>query len=164
VKIPSKAWVAALAFAACSALAQNFSAGAIRIEHPYARATTGGQSTGGAYMSFVNEGGNDRLLSASAPVAKAVELHDMRLEADVMKMRRVDGIDLGGGKTVELKPGGYHVMFIGLNEPLVAGTTFPLLLHFQHAGAVAISVRVEAPGDTQRQRAGFTVPARARPA
>jgi periplasmic copper chaperone A len=166
VKIPSQAWAAALAFAACTALAQNFSAGAIRIEHPFARATVGGQPTGGAFMTFVNEGETDRLLSASAPIAKSVELHEMRLEGDVMKMRQVDGIDLGGGKTVELKPGGYHIMFVGLNAPLVAGTSFPLLLHFQKAGAVAISVKVEAPGDTMRPRADvsrFSAPAPAAP-
>ena len=109
---------AALVLATFAAQAHDFKAGAITIGHPYARATAAGQSTGGGFMKFVNAGGNDKLLSVSAEVSK----------------------------TVELKPGGYHVMFVGLKAPLKAGDKFPLKLKFEKAGDVTVEVNVEVPG------------------
>jgi copper(I)-binding protein len=97
-------------------------------------------------MSFVNTGVGDRLVSASAEVAASVELHEMKLEGDVMKMRQVDGIELGGGLTTELKPGGFHVMLVGLKGPLVEGASFPMKLKFEKAGEVTVEVKIEAPG------------------
>ena len=137
---------AALALATFAAHAHEFKAGAITIGHPHARATAVGQPTGGGFMKLINGGGNDKLLSVSAEVSKAVELHEMKMEGDVMKMRQVEGIDLQAGKTVELKPGGYHVMFIGLKAPLKAGDSFPVKLKFEKAGEVTVDVKVEAPG------------------
>ena len=137
---------AALALTTFAAHAHEFKAGAITIGHPYARATAVGQPTGGGFMKLINGGGNDKLLSVSAEVSKAVELHEMKMEGDVMKMRQVEGIDLQAGKTVELKPGGYHVMFIGLKAPLKAGDSFPVKLKFEKAGEVTVDVKVEAPG------------------
>lgn len=136
----------AIALAAIAAHAHEFKAGAITIGHPYARATAAGQPTGGGFMKFVNGGGTDKLLSVSAEVSKTVELHEMKMEGDVMRMRQVDGIELQAGKTVELKPGGYHVMFIGLKAPLKAGDKFPVKLKFEKAGEVTVEVKVEAPG------------------
>ena len=135
-----------LALVALAAHAHDFKAGAITIGHPYARATAAGQPTGGGFMKFVNGGGKDKLLSVSADVSKTVELHEMKMEGDVMRMRQVDGIELQAGKTVELKPGGYHVMFIGLKAPLKAGDKFPVKLRFEKAGEVTVEVKVEAPG------------------
>ena len=137
---------AALALATCAAHAHEFKAGAITLGHPYARATAVGQPTGGGFMKLINGGGNDKLLSVSAEVSKTVELHEMKMEGDVMRMRQVDGIELQAGKTVELKPGGYHVMFIGLKAPLKAGDSFPVKLKFEKAGEVTVDVKVEAPG------------------
>ncbi len=137
---------AALVLATFAAQAHDFKAGAITIGHPYARATAAGQPTGGGFMKFVNAGGNDKLLSVSAEVSKTVELHEMKMEGDVMRMRQVDGIELQAGKTVELKPGGYHVMFVGLKAPLKAGDKFPLKLKFEKAGDVTVEVNVEVPG------------------
>ena len=137
---------AALTLATFAAHAHEFKAGAITVGHPYARATTAGQPTGGGFMKLINGGGNDKLLSVSADVSKAVELHEMKMEGDVMKMRQVDGIELQAGKTVELKPGGYHVMFIGLKAPLKSGDSFPVKLKFEKAGEVTVDVKVEAPG------------------
>ena len=137
---------AALTLASFAVHAHEFKAGAITIGHPYARATAVGQPTGGGFMKLINGGGNDKLLSVSAEVSKAVELHEMKMEGDVMKMRQVEGIDLQAGKTVELKPGGYHVMFIGLKAPLKAGDSFPVKLKFEKAGEVTVDVKVEAPG------------------
>jgi periplasmic copper chaperone A len=137
---------AALTLATFAAYAHEFKAGAITIGHPYARATAAGQPTGGGFMKFVNAGGNDKLLSVSAAVSKSVELHEMKMEGDVMKMRQVEGIELPAGQTVELKPGGYHLMFIGLKAPLKAGDSFPVKLKFEKAGEVTVDVKVEAPG------------------
>lgn len=136
----------ALAFASMVAAAHEFKAGAIAIGHPYARATAAGQPIGGGFMKLANDGpAADKLLSASAPVAGSVELHTMRMEGDVMRMRQVDAIDLPAGATVELKPGGLHMMFIGLKQPLKAGDKFPLTLRFEKAGEVTVQVNVEAP-------------------
>ena len=137
---------AVLALATFAAHAHEFKAGAITIGHPYARATAAGQPTGGGFMKFVNGGANDKLLSVSAEVSNSVEIHEMKMEGDVMKMRQVDGIELPASKTVELKPGGYHVMFIGLKAPLKVGDKFPVKLKFEKAGEVTVEVKVEAPG------------------
>ena len=140
--------LATLALGLCAALAQahSFKLGAIDIGHPYARATVAGQPAGGGYLTLQNAGADDRLLSASADVAKSVELHSMSMEGDVMKMRQVEAIDLPKGKLVELKPGGLHIMFIGLKAPLKAGDSFPMTLKFEKAGEVTVEMKVEAPG------------------
>lgn len=146
MKLESILCASVLALTIAAVQAQSFKAGAITIEHPYARATAAGQPSGGGYLTLVNGGGTDRLLSASADVSKSVELHEMKLEGDVMRMRQVDGIELPAGKTVQLKPGGFHVMFLGLKAPLKAGESFPLTLRFEKAGQVSVDVKVEAAG------------------
>ncbi len=142
------AGIALFAFLSTSAVqAHDFKAGAITIGHPYARATAAGQPIGGGFMKLVNAGaGADRLVSVNAAVSKSVELHMMTMEGDVMRMRQVDSIELPAGKTVELAPGGYHVMFVGLKAPLKAGESFPVKLRFEKAGDVTVNVKVEAPG------------------
>ena len=135
----------ALGLAALFADAHQFKLGAITIGHPYARATVAGQPTGGGYMSFANAGPADKLVAISADVSTSVELHTMTMEGDVMRMRQVDAIELASGKTVELKPGGYHVMFVGLKAPLKAGDKFPAKLKFEKAGEVDVTFNVEAP-------------------
>ena len=146
--------LATLALGLCAALAQahSFKLGAIDIGHPYARATVAGQPAGGGYLTLQNAGADDRLLSASADVAKSVELHSMSMEGDVMKMRQVEAIDLPAGKTVELKPGGLHIMFIGLKAPFKAGDKFPLKLKFEKAGEVTVQVNVEATGASHEMK------------
>lgn len=134
-----------LAVAAIAAHAHDYKLGAIVIDHPYARFTVAGQTAGGGFVKFDNQGGADRLLSASAPVCERVEMHVMRMEGDVMRMRQLETIELPAGKTVELKPGGLHLMFVGLKAPLKAGESFPLKLKFEKAGEVTVDVKVEAP-------------------
>jgi len=129
---------------ALSAQAHDFKLGNIRIDHPYARATAAGQPTGGAYLKLDNQGGDDRLLSASAPVSRSVEMHSMTMDGDVMRMRQVQAIELPAGKTVELKPGGLHIMLVGLKAPLKAGDSFPMKLTFAKAGEVTVGVMVQA--------------------
>lgn len=131
---------AALTVATVSAFAQA----AVKVEQPWARATVPGQPAGGGYFKLTNSGAAaDRLLSVSADVSASVELHSMSMEGDVMRMRQIDGIDVPAGGSVELKPGGLHVMFIGLKAPLKVGATFPVTLKFAKAGDVKATVEVK---------------------
>lgn len=114
------------------------------VANAWARPTVAGQSGGGGFLTITGGVAADRLLSASAAVAPTVELHTMAMDGNVMRMRRVDAIDVPAGKTVELKPGGLHVMFVGLVQPLQAGTRFPLTLRFEKAGDVKVDVQVTA--------------------
>ena len=135
-----------LIVAATAAHAHSFKLGNIDIGHPYARATVAGQPIGGGFLKLNNRGGDDKLLSATAAVSASVEMHAMNMDGDVMRMRQVDAIPLPAGKALELKPGGYHLMFVGLKAPLNAGDKFPLKLKFEKAGEVEVMVNVEAPG------------------
>ena len=141
-------WIGATALmlATFTTHAHDYKIGAISVGHPYARSTGAGQPIGGGFLKLVNGGEADRLVSASADVSKSVELHEMKMEGDVMRMRQVDGIALQAGQTVELKPGGYHLMFVGLKAPLKAGDSFPMKLKFEKAGEVTVDVKVEAAG------------------
>ena len=137
---------AALTLCVASALAHEYNAGALKIGHPYSRPTAPSQSIGGGYLKLVNNGpAADRLVSASTPVAKSVELHSMRMEGDVMRMREIGSIEIPPGQTVELTPGGMHLMLMGLKAPLVAGQRFPLKLGFEKAGEVTVDVTVDSP-------------------
>ena len=100
-----------------------------------------GQTAGGGYLKLQNSGPADRLVGASAPVSSSVELHSMTMEGDVMRMRQLEAIDVPAGKTVELKPGGLHLMLMGLKAPLKAGDSFVLKLRFEKAGEVAVPSR-----------------------
>ncbi len=140
------ALLALVALAAAASGTHAYQIGSIKIDHPYARATAPGQPAGGGYMTLINGGVADRLVSASAGVSRSVELHEMKMEGDLMKMRQVDGIEMSRGSTVELKPGGFHVMFIGLKAPLREGASFPMKLTFEKAGELTVEVEVEAPG------------------
>jgi copper(I)-binding protein len=116
----------------------------VKIEQPWARPTVEGQMAGGAFLKIQNVGGADRLLSASSSAAAMVQLHTMSVEGNVMKMREVETIELPAGKTVELKPGGLHIMLMGLKAPLKAGSGVPLTLKFEKAGAVTVNLTVAA--------------------
>jgi len=129
------------------AQAQSHKLGQIDIDHPYARSTAPGQPAGGAYLRLQNHGKqDDRLVSASTPAAAGVQLHTMKMEGDVMRMRQVDAINVPAGKSVVLQPGGMHLMLIGLKGPLEQGQTIPLTLKFERAGEVNVELHVEAVG------------------
>jgi copper(I)-binding protein len=134
-----------LGLAAAAVQAHEYQVGSLTIEHPHARPTAPSQPTGGGYLKLVSKGPADRLTGASAAIATSVQLHSMRLDGDVMRMREVDAIELPAGQTVELKPGGLHLMFLGLKAPLLAGQKFPLKLTFEKAGDVTVQVTVDAP-------------------
>ena len=125
--------------------AHEFKSGDLSIGHPYARPTAPSQPTGGGYLTLTSKGRADRLVSASTPIAREVQLHSMKMEGDVMRMREVDAIEVPADTLVELKPGGFHLMFVGLKEPLKVGQRFPLKLRFEKAGEVTVEINVDAP-------------------
>ena len=138
---------------ATAAAAHEFQLGPLKIDHPWARPTLPGQSAGGAYLSVHNGGSApDRLLGGSTPGAKRVEVHEMRMEGDVMRMREMPALDLPAGKLVQLAPGGLHLMLFGLKAPLKLGDKLPLKLRFEKAGEIDVVLHVEnkpaAPADT----------------
>ena len=136
-----------LALATATAIAHDYKVGAISIDHPWARASMGMAKAGAAYMVLTNDGSApDRLVSAFAEVADAVELHTHLMEDGVMRMRQVQAIEVAPGAPSVLEPGGLHVMLIGLKEPLAAGESFPMTLTFEQAGEITVEVAVEAMG------------------
>lgn len=130
--------------AASGAWAHDYKLRTLQIDHPFARATPPGARSGGVFLSVENNGDRtDRLLTVSTPVAGTAELHQMVLDAGVMRMRAVAGVDVKPGDRLALKPGGYHVMLADLKRPLQAGDAFPLTLGFERAGSIEVSVVVE---------------------
>jgi len=133
-----------LAMAAFGVNAHEYQAGGLKIGHPWARMTAPGQPSGGAFVKLSNTGtAADRLVGGSTPVADHVELHSMSMEGNVMKMREVSAIDVPPGQTVELKPGAWHMMLIGLKVPLKAGDKVPMTLKFAKAGEVKVELKIE---------------------
>jgi periplasmic copper chaperone A len=128
------------------AFAQGTGNTSITVEQPWSRATPKGAKTGAAYMTIDNKSDTaDRLTGASSDVADKLQIHEMKVENGVMKMREVtDGLPIPAGGSVELKPGSYHVMMIGLKKPLTAGEKFPLTLTFEKAGNISVTVPVQA--------------------
>jgi copper(I)-binding protein len=118
----------------------------ISLEHVWAKASAGGVTTGAAYLTVTDNGQPDRLVGASTPAATTAEFHETINDNGVMEMRPVASIALDPGKSVTFKPGGYHVMLMGLKGPLKAGDSFPLTLTFQHAQPITVTVKVEAIG------------------
>lgn len=134
------------AFALSSfAYANDYMAGSLHIADPVARATVPGQPSGAAYLSIENHGKDaDKLIAVSSSIAKSTQIHTMSMEGDVMKMREVDGIALKPASKTVMQPGsGYHIMLIGLKQPLKIGDQFPLTLIFEKAGKLEVSVSVE---------------------
>ncbi len=133
--------IAAILTLSCSALyAQS-----VDVRGAWARATVPGQSATGAFMKLTAKEGA-KLVSASSPVAGVTEVHEMKMEGDVMKMRAVQGgLDLPAGKSVELKPGGYHVMLMDLKTALVKDSTIPLTLVFKDAKGAETKAELTVP-------------------
>jgi len=118
--------------------------GALTIVHPWARATpSAAVKNSAAFFVVENKGVADRLVAVSGSVAEKIELHTMVREAGVMRMREVKSLDVPANGKLELKPGGLHVMLIGLKAPLKDGDRFPLTLRFERAGEIKIDVVAE---------------------
>jgi copper(I)-binding protein len=118
----------------------------IEIVNPFMRAAPMTGGTGAAFLTIKNHGGADRLLAAEAGISKTVELHTHVKDGDIFRMRKVESLAVASHGTAELKPGGDHIMFIGLKEPVKEGATVALTLTFEKAGKVMVSVPVQAPG------------------
>lgn len=127
-----------LLLAALPALAQ------VTVGEPWVRATVAAQKATGAFMTLTSTQGA-RLVGVSSPAAGVVEVHEMKMVDDVMRMREVSALDLPAGKTVTLSPGGYHLMLLDLKQPLKEGATVPLTLEVEDARKVRSKVQVEAP-------------------
>ena len=123
---------------AVSAFAQN-----VTVTDAWARATVQGQQATGAFMKITAKD-NAKLVGVSSPVAGVAEIHEMKMEKDIMKMSALpNGLDLPAGKAVELKPGSYHVMLMDLKAPLAKDTTVPVTLTFQDAKGVKSNVELK---------------------
>ena len=138
MKIFRIATVASVLLTAALAQAQ------IQVEGAWARASVQGQKATGAFMKLTAKDGA-KLVSASSPAAGVTEVHEMKMEGDVMKMRAIPALDLPAGKAVELKPGGYHVMLMDLKAPLMKDTVVPLTLVFKDAKGAESKVELKVP-------------------
>ena len=138
-------------FVACLLIAGAAAAqrGTVEVTDAWARATPGKAENGAAYLTIASPTA-DRLTGLTTPVAKAAELHMMTMEGTrdgaMMRMHPLAGVDLPAGQKVTLKPGGAHIMLVGLKEPLRPGQSFPLTLHFEKAGTSEVTVTVEKAG------------------
>jgi len=136
--------LAPVLLAAAAWLAPAAAFAQIAIGDPWVRATVPQQQASGAFMKLTASK-PARLVEARSPVAGVVEIHEMRMEGDVMRMRAVPGIDLPAGKPVELRPGGYHVMLMALKQTLTAGETVPITLVFEGEDRRRETVEIKAP-------------------
>jgi copper(I)-binding protein len=136
------------ALAVLPAQAADFTAGNLKISSPWARATPKGASVGGGYMTITNTGtAVDHLVGGSTDIARGFEVHEMKMEGGVMKMRPVaGGIEIKPGQSVTLDPSGYHVMFVGLKDQLKQGDHFKATLQFDKAGKVDVDFAIEGIG------------------
>ena len=140
---------AALTLAALSAtaLAHDITFGNLELNAPFSRATLPNAPVAGGFLTIVNTGDtDDRLLRADVTFASDAQIHEMAMEGEVMKMRRLeDGLAIPAGETVVLEPGGYRLMFMGLSQALVEGETVPVELIFEQAGTVTVDLHIGAP-------------------
>jgi periplasmic copper chaperone A len=114
------------------------------VEGAWVRSAVAGQQGTGAFMKLTARQAT-QLVAASTPVAGTAEVHEMKMDGEVMRMRRVARLDLPAGKTVELKPGGYHLMLLDLKQPLKTGSTVPLTLVFRDAGGAESRLELKVP-------------------
>ena len=135
------ALASSLTVCSLAALAQT---AAVKVEGAWARATVQGQMGTGAFMTLTAKDAT-RLVGVTSPVAGVVEVHEMKMEGDVMKMRAMPVVDLPAGKKVDFKPGGYHVMLMDLKAPLALGGTVPVTLLFKDAKGVQSKLELKLP-------------------
>lgn len=129
------------------ARAQTPSASTITIEQPWARATPAGTKTGAAYLTIINHGSAaDRLVSASTPMASKVQFHEETNDNGILRMRELPSVKVGPGATVTFKPGGMHIMLVGVKQQLKEGQTFPLVLEFEKAAKIDLQIPVAKAG------------------
>lgn len=143
------ALMAALVFATCAVgHAADVTVGNIKLTSAWARATPKGATVGGGYFTVTNTGNTpDRLVGGVSDIAARFEIHEMGMEQGVMKMRELaSGIEINPGQTIRFEPSGYHIMFLGLRQPLRQGDHFRATLQFEKAGSATIDFTVESIG------------------
>lgn len=123
------------------------------VKEPWVRATVPQQKASGMFAQITSPAGG-KLVSATSPVAGIVEIHEMKMDGDTMRMRAIDALDLPAGKAVDLKPGGYHVMLIDLKQQLKAGETVPVTLVIQNAAGQRETLEVKAAVRSMNAQAG----------
>jgi uncharacterized protein YcnI/copper(I)-binding protein len=128
----------------------SYKVGDLTVKAPWARATPGGAKIGGGYLTVTNNGSSaDRLVSATVDFADHVEIHEMSMTDGVMKMREISGgLEIKPGETVELKPGGFHMMFVDLKQPLKQGDSVKVTLKFEKAGSLDVKFNIGGIGAT----------------
>ena len=130
-------------FVACSISSVASAAQGVIVKDAWVRATAPGQNTAGVYLDIASNA-EAALVGAVSPVANSAEMHAMRMEGGVMKMRALQRIELPAQKTVKLAPGGLHIMLVGIKQPLREKQRIPLELTIEGAGRVKSNVKVEA--------------------
>lgn len=139
--------VLAMALIPLAATAADHGGMGLKVEQPWARATPGNAPNGAAYLRVVNHGQQmDRLVGATSPVSRKVELHTHTMDGGMMRMRQVSAVEVHPGEPAVFQPGGNHIMLIDLKSPLKKGESFPLTLVFDEAGQVTTRVTVEGVG------------------
>jgi copper(I)-binding protein len=143
MRLQSVTLALALAASAAPAIAQEFKAGDIVVEKPWARATPKGAEVGAGYLTILNKGATaDRLTGGAADFA-TVEIHETKSENGVMQMRQLTGgLDIPAHGSVGFAPSGYHIMFTHLAQPLTKGQSIKATLNFEHAGPIAVEFKV----------------------
>ena len=136
--------VAVLLMAALPVFAHSYEKGDLQIRHPWARATPPGTSVGVGYFEIRNNGSQpDRLLSATSPAAKSVEMHITEHAGNVAKMRHLQAFEVPARERLTLEPNGAHLMLIDLVQPLEKGKRFPIKLRFERAGEIDVEFEVQ---------------------
>jgi periplasmic copper chaperone A len=115
----------------------------VTIKEPWVRGTVPGQKATGAFMQLTATE-SASLVAVESPVAGSVQIHEMKMENDVMKMRAIPKLDLPAGKAVELKPGGYHMMLMDLKQPLKKGEAVPIRLRFEGKDKTFKTIEIKA--------------------
>ncbi len=131
-----------------NSLAHEYKIGNLKILHPYLIETPQGAKRGGGYMKILNMGNqNDHLSLVTIDFAKVAEIHEMKTENDVIKMRKIKGgLEIPAKDFTELKHKGYHIMFINLHKPMIRGETYEGILYFEKAGKIKVIFAVEKMG------------------
>lgn len=140
----------AIMFVASSLFAHSFNKDSIVVGHPWSRATPAGATVGAGYLKISNNGKEaDTLIGGTFNGADRVEVHEMRAEGDIMKMRKLTGgLEVKPGETVELKPSAHHLMFLGLKAPIIEGPAVKGSLLFEKAGKIDVEFKIEPIGTT----------------
>jgi copper(I)-binding protein len=138
----------AVSLLAMPAMAQDYKVGSLEITTPWTRATPPSARTGGGFMTITNKGTTaDRLVAVRSNASDKVEIHEMQMDGNVMRMRELaQGLEIPPGATVMLKPGSYHIMFMELKAPIAKDAKVPLTLVFEKAGSVDVQLTAQAMG------------------